>query len=214
MTLDFNNIKALQLLSDMLNGIFDRIILDNGVFYSTKWTREHLNLFKMMLKSDGEFIFMPTYNGYYLGYKEQSVDDIKLTAEKEIMLAEKDGLLVIPYFHFSESWLCKFKQCLSSVEIKEPCVPKNALTRIFRNYGGDNVPEYILSLDWSPENRPADLCECVIFYEMYIAYYVRVLKSVFGDENVKTVEKGTLPFKQHYTGRLNILITATRSLKS
>ncbi len=41
---------------------------------------------------------MPTYNGYYLGYQEQSVEDIKLTAKKEIMLAGKDGFLVIPDF--------------------------------------------------------------------------------------------------------------------
>ncbi len=47
-TLDFNNVEQVTLLSDMLNCTFDRIILDNGVFYSTKWTREHLNLFKMM----------------------------------------------------------------------------------------------------------------------------------------------------------------------
>ncbi len=211
--LDFNNVDELTLLSDMLNSVFDKIILDNGVFYYTKWSGKHLNSFKRMLKPGGEFIFTPTYNGYYPSSQKKTFKDIKLAAEREIKLAQEDGVLVVPDFYFSKSWLYEFKNYLTPVEIKERRISESKLLSIFRHYAEDDVPKYILSLGWFPEDHPASLCAFVIFYEIYITYYVRVLKDVFGDENVKITEKGTLPFKHHYTGRLRILITATRSSK-
>ncbi len=56
---DFNSLPDLFLLSKVFPSTFDEIILDRSTFKFAHWTSEHLQYFKIMLKSGGKFIFGP-----------------------------------------------------------------------------------------------------------------------------------------------------------
>jgi len=223
---DFNNLEQLTILAHEMPSIFDQIILDDSTFKHIKWTPEHLNAFKRMLKPQGKFIFGPTASVTIISTARNISRE-----EFERFIKENNEVggntMITSYIrplHFPvkegdrgeevESLMAIYRNQDSNEDNK-----KVQLTHKWQEIFGRAIrpPRNILNMEEvefrnfvTKEVQSAYFDKDFLITTLLPENYQRITEEAFGKGNVQIEFNKPLPFKSNHSETQEVLITAIR----
>lgn len=194
LSVNFNKLEELRELSHGLHDQFDMISVDDSTFKFTKWTSQHLELFKQLLRQGGNFIYAPDL-GFYCNLegwnKEWFLDGFAKKVNKDYSWAEVAKKIIEIY-------------------------PFDSNRKLIHDFDliGDYLRPHNQNADWDEfkkhlENAFVDKKFVVYFnkYGIVPHNHIPILEGVFGQGNVIVEYDKRLPCSY----QKNILITTTKS---
>lgn len=222
LSVDFNDLDELNLVSSELENTFDMVVLDDSTFKFTDWGKEHLSHFKKILKPGGQFIFGPSHLGTTMDFSSEPANMSESLQNLARWLSTKDtllgGLFAVPF-------IIK----LEKNELADAIEHRFQIYKKFQETPDENWNDLMvkLKINWQPSEHllkksddkirdyiTMDVARKTLSFRFFREQVIpnnimRIVNDVFDNTAVLEHDK-PLPFVSNYNEKQEFLITATK----
>lgn len=220
LSVDFNDLEELDLLSSKLENTFDMVVLDDSTFKFTEWKKDHLLHFKKLLKSGGVFIFGPSLSSTSMEFSVDKVSESTARANLVSWLNAEDSLVhsvTVPYDIEMESDISDAVEKAFTMYKRFQATPEDKWDELMAELkinwqpssyllgkSDDKIREYIA------QQKARDYLANTFYNDHVIPDNImRIVNDVF-DNNVVLERDKPLPFESNYNETQQYLVTATK----
>lgn len=221
LSVNFNDLEELDLVSSGLENVFDMVVLDDSTFKFTSWRKVHLSHFKKMLKSGGQFVFGPSNEANGIDFSRPAAPAKKWLSKLENWLSRQMTLVTgfeVPYFfELEEGENADEVELQFLIHKKFQQTPRDKWRELQDDLKIDFLVSSELLKDSDDKIRDHIKKEVAIeklsltFFNDYVipSNIMRIVNEVFGN-SVLLEHNKPLPFKSNYKQKQEFLITATK----